>query len=285
MKVIIISLILFLFFTPLLAKSKLNVVVSFYPLYDFTKNIGGEKVNITTIIPFGVEPHDWEPTPKDVGKILSADLFIYNGAGLEPWAEKLVKDTKSKNLVVIDMYKSIGAKGDDPHIWLDPVLVKAQLKVIRDTLIKLDSRNKSYYEANYNSYLKKVEALDREIRDTLSRCKKKVFVTSHDAFSRFAERYGLTQVPITGINPEAEPKPKDLVEVVKIVRENKIKYIFTEPLISPKLAESLSRETGAKILILDPIEGLSESDIKAGKDYISKMRENLKNLKLALDYE
>lgn len=285
MKVIIISLILFLFFTPLLAKSKLNVVVSFYPLYDFTKNIGGEKVNITTIIPFGVEPHDWEPTPKDVGKILSADLFIYNGAGLEPWAEKLVKDTKSKNLVVIDMYKSIGAKGDDPHIWLDPVLVKAQLKVIRDTLIKLDSRNKSYYEANYNSYLKKVEALDREIRDTLSRCKKKVFVTSHDAFSRFAERYGLTQVPITGINPEAEPKPKDLVEVVKIVRENKIKYIFTEPLISPKLAESLSRETGAKILILDPIEGLSESDIKAGKDYISKMRENLKNLKLALGYE
>lgn len=285
MKVIIISLILFLFFTPLLAKSKLNVVVSFYPLYDFTKNIGGEKVNITTIIPFGVEPHDWEPTPKDVGKILSADLFIYNGAGLEPWAEKLVKDTKSKNLVVIDMYKSIGAKGDDPHIWLDPVLVKAQLKVIRDTLIKLDSRNKSYYEANYNSYLKKIEALDREIRDTLSRCKKKVFVTSHDAFSRFAERYGLTQVPITGINPEAEPKPKDLVEVVKIVRENKIKYIFTEPLISPKLAESLSRETGAKILILDPIEGLSESDIKAGKDYISKMRENLKNLKLALDYE
>lgn len=285
MKVIIISLILFLFFTPLLAKSKLNVVVSFYPLYDFTKNIGGEKVNITTIIPFGVEPHDWEPTPKDVGKILSADLFIYNGAGLEPWAEKLVRDTKSKNLVVIDMYKSIGAKGDDPHIWLDPILVKAQLKVIRDTLIKLDSRNKSYYEANYNSYLKKVEALDREIRDTLSRCKKKVFVTSHDAFSRFAERYGLTQVPITGINPEAEPKPKDLVEVVKIVRENKIKYIFTEPLISPKLAESLSRETGAKILILDPIEGLSESDIKAGKDYISKMRENLKNLKLALDYE
>ncbi len=285
MRLILISLLLFLLFVPLLAKDKINVVVSFYPLYDFTKNIGKEKVNVTVIIPFGVEPHDWEPTPKDISKILNADLFIYNGAGLEPWAERLVKDVKNKGIVVIDMYKAIGAKGEDPHIWLDPVLVKAQLKVIKDALVRIDSKNKSYYESNYKSYLKKIEALDREIRNTLARCKKKIIVTSHDAFSRFAERYGLIQVPMTGVTPEAESNPKDLVEVIKIIRENKIEYVFTEPLISPKLAQSISRETGAKVLVLDPIEGLSEKEIKLGKDYISKMRENLKNLKLALDYE
>lgn len=285
MKLILISLVLLLLFVPLLAKDKINVVVSFYPLYDFTKNIGKEKINVTVIIPFGVEPHDWEPTPKDISKILNADLFIYNGASLEPWAERLVKDAKNKGIVVIDMYNAIGAKGEDPHIWLDPVLVKAQLKVIKDTLVRLDSKNKSYYESNYKSYLKKIEALDREIRNTLARCKKKIFVTSHNAFSRFTERYGLIQVPMTGVTPEAEPNPRDLAEVIKIIRENKIEYIFTEPLISPKLAQSISRETGAKVLVLDPIEGLSEKEIKLGKDYISKMRENLKNLKLALGYE
>ncbi|MCX7795569.1 MAG: metal ABC transporter substrate-binding protein [bacterium] len=284
-RVIVVSLVLLFLLTHSFAQNKLNVVVSFYPIYDFTKNIGGEKINIITLIPFGVEPHDWEPTPKDISKILNADLFIYNGAGLEPWAERLLKDAKNKNLITIDMYKSISAKGDDPHIWLDPVLVKSQLRVIRDALIKLDPKNRLYYEVNYKSYLKKVETLDKEIKDTLSRCKKRVFVTSHNAFSRFASRYGLIQIPVTGISPEAEPNPRDLVEVTKIIKENKIGYIFTEPLISPKLAESISRETGVKILLLDPIEGLSKDDVKAGKDYLSKMRENLGNLKLALGYE
>lgn len=285
MRLVVIFLLLTLLVIPSFAKDKPKVVVSFYPLYDFARNIGGERIDVTTLIPFSVEPHDWEPTPKDISKILDADLFIYNGAGLEPWAERLIRDAKNKRLTVIDMYKSIGARGEDPHIWLDPVLVKTQLKVIKDALVKLDPKNKSYYEANYKRYLKKIEELDREIRDTLTKCKKKVFVTSHDAFSRFAERYGLRQIPMTGISPEVEPNPRDLLEIVKVIRENKIEYIFTEPLISPKLAESLSRETGVKVLVLDPIEGLSESEIKAGKDYLSKMRENLKNLKIALGYE
>lgn len=172
------------------------------------------------------------------------------------------------------------------HIYgLTRALVKVQLKVIKDALVKIDPKNKSYYEANYKSYLRKIEELDREIKNTLARCKKKVFVTSHNAFSRFAERYGLKQIPITGLTPESEPNPKDLVEIVETVKRYKIKYIFTEPLMSPKIAQSISKETGAKILVLDPIEGLSESDIKSGKNYLSKMRENLENLKIALEYE
>lgn len=285
MRIVSLLLILLLLFTPSSAKDNPNVVVSFYPLYDFTRNIGKEKINIITLIPFAVEPHDWEPSPKDLMKIMSADLFIYNGAGLEPWADKLIKDSKRKDLIVVDIYKSIRAKGEDPHIWLDPVLVKTQLKVIKDTLIKIDPKNRPYYEKNYKNYLGKIEELDREIKNTLARCKKKVFVTSHNAFSRFAERYGLIQIPMTGITPESEPNPRDLAEIIKVIKKYDIKYIFTEPLISPKLAQSISRETGTKILVLDPIEGLSESDIKAGKDYISKMKENLENLKVALEYE
>jgi len=196
-----------------------------------------------------------------------------------------LKDSKRKDLIVVDIYKSIRAKGEDPHIWLDPALVKTQLKVIKDTLIKIDPKNRPYYEKNYKNYLGKIEELDREIKNTLARCKKKVFVTSHNAFSRFAERYGLIQIPMTGITPESEPNPRDLAEIIKVIKKYDIKYIFTEPLISPKLAQSISRETGTKILVLDPIEGLSESDIKAGKDYISKMKENLENLKVALEYE
>lgn len=285
MKKILLILILILSATPSLAKDKLDIAVSFYPLYDFTKNIGGDRVNVVTIIPFGVEPHDWEPSPRDAITISSADVFIYNGLGLDPWAEKMIKSANNKNLVTLDISKAIKAEGKDPHIWLDPILVKSQLRVIKDILVKYDPKNKIYYEKNYSSYLKKIEDLDREIREVIPRCKKKVFVTSHNAFSRFAERYGLRQIPITGISPEYEPNPKVIGEIIETIKRYGIKYIFTEPLIPTKIAESISKETGAKVLILDPIEGLTEKEIKSGKDYLSKMRENLENLKVALEYE
>lgn len=285
MKKILLILILILSATPSLAKDKLDIAVSFYPLYDFTKNIGGDRVNVVTIIPFGVEPHDWEPSPRDAITISSADIFIYNGLGLDPWAEKMIKSANNKNLVTLDISKAIKAEGKDPHIWLDPILVKSQLRVIKDILVKYDPKNKIYYEKNYSSYLKKIEDLDREIREVIPRCKKKVFVTSHNAFSRFAERYGLRQIPITGISPEYEPNPKVIGEIIETIKRYGIKYIFTEPLIPTKIAESISKETGAKVLILDPIEGLTEKEIKSGKDYLSKMRENLENLKVALEYE
>jgi zinc transport system substrate-binding protein len=271
--------------SPLFGKDKVNVVVSFYPIYDFTKNIGKEKVNISHLIPFNVEPHDWEPSPGDIIKLDKADLFIYNGKSLEPWAESIIKSGNNRNLRVIDLSRAIKMESQDPHIWLDPILVKFQVKVIKDELIKLDPNNKSYYEKNYKEYFQKLDTLDKEIRKTISKCKKREFVALHTAFSYFAKRYGLTQVSITGISPEAEPSLKDLALIVKFIREHKIKYIFTEPLVSPKLVDSIAKETGAKILILDPIEGLTKRDLDTGKDYISKMRENLENLKLALEYD
>jgi len=284
-EIISILIIMSLFIPSLLfGKDKIEVVVSFYPLYDFTRDIGKERVNASHLIPFSVEPHVWEPTPGDIIKLNKADLFIYNGKGLEPWAESFVKSSNNKNLKIIDMSRAIKIELQDPHFWLDPVMVKLQVKVIKDELIKLDPKNKSYYEKNYKEYLQKIDALDKEIRDVLSKCKKKEFVVSHTAFSYFAKRYGLTQVSIAGISPESEPGLKDLAWIVEFIKNHKIKYIFTEPLISPKLVDSIAKETGAKILILDPIEGLMKKDLDVGKDYISKMRENLENLKLALEY-
>jgi len=218
-------------------------------------------------------------------KVSSADIFIYNGAGLEPWADDIIKSVRNKKLKVVDISKSIRVTGEDPHIWLDPILVKSQLKVIKDTLIGYDSENRTYYDKNYNVYLKKIEELDREIRKTIARCKKKVFVTSHDAFSRFAERYGLTQVPVMGISPESEPSPRELAGIIETIKRYDVRYIFTEPFIPIKIAESISRETGVKILVLDPIEGLTEEEMKSGADYLSKMKKNLENLKIALEYE
>jgi zinc transport system substrate-binding protein len=283
-----IVLIVFIFFVVIpslsFGKNKLEVVVSFYPIYDFTRNIGGERIDISTLIPFNVEPHDWEPSPGDVAKLNMADLFIYNGKSLEAWAENFIRSSNNKNLKVIDLSKAINMESQDPHIWLDPMLVKLQIKVIRDELIALDPKNKSYYEKNYIEYAKKLDTLDKEIRETISRCRKREFVVLHAAFSYFAKRYGLTQISITGISPESEPSLKDIVDITKFIKDHKIKYIFAEPLVSLKLADSIAKETGAKVLILDPVEGLSKKDSDIGKDYISKMKENLENLKLALEY-
>ncbi|MGB9682557.1 MAG: metal ABC transporter substrate-binding protein [bacterium] len=265
-------------------KDKLGVVASFYPIYDFTRNIGGEKVEVSVLIPFNVEPHDWEPSPGDVIKLHKADLFIYNGKSLESWAENFIRSSNNKNLRVLDLSKAINMELQDPHIWLDPILVKLQAKAIKDELIALDPKNKAYYEKNYIEYSKKLDALDKEIRKVVSRCKKREFVVLHAAFSYFAKRYGLTQISITGISPEAEPSAKDVAEITKFVKDHKIKYIFAEPLVSPALVNSIAQETGAKILILDPIEGLSKKDLDMEKDYISKMKENLENLKLALEF-
>ncbi len=285
MKKFILTMILVLTLTQSFAQEKPDVVVSFFPLYDFTRNIGGDRIDLTSLIPFSVEPHDWEPGPRDMVKVSSADIFIYNGAGLEPWADDIIKSVRNKKLKVVDISKSIRVTGEDPHIWLDPILVKSQLKVIKDTLIAHDPENRTYYDKNYNVYLKKIEELDREIRKTIARCKKKVFVTSHDAFSRFAERYGLTQVPVMGISPESEPSPRELAGIIETIKRYDVRYIFTEPFIPIKIAESISRETGVKILVLDPIEGLTEEEMKSGADYLSKMKKNLENLKIALEYE
>lgn len=266
---------------------KVNVVTSFYPLYEFSKRIGGDKAEVSILLPAGAEPHDWEPGPQDIIKIESAEIFVYNGAGLEPYVDKIITKTESRKLVVVDSSEGIELikEGNmpDPHIWLDPVLAKQQAEAIEKAFIKADSKNSDYYRANALALEQDLDALDANISKELAPAKKKVFITSHTAFGYFAKRYGLTQIAIAGLSPDIEPSPAKIAEIVRIAKENEVKYIFFETLVSPRLSEVIAKEAGAQTLVLNPIEGLSRTDMEQGKNYFTLMRENLENLKIALD--
>ncbi|BCJ85992.1 metal ABC transporter substrate-binding protein [Effusibacillus dendaii] len=277
---------------------KIQVVTSFYPLADFTKNVGKDNIEVHNLIQPGVEPHDWEPTPKDMKTISQADVFIYNGAGFEPWIEKVLNSVDKSKLVVVDASKGIELlkaeetapeHGDehqqtlyDSHIWLDPVNAEKEVQQITEALVQKDPQNKDKYEANAKEYTSKLEALNQEFQTELGKVKNKEIITTHAAFGYLAKRYGLQQIPLMGLAPDAEPSPKEMANVVKEARAHDVKYIFFETLVSPKVADTVAKEIGAKTLVLNPIEGLSEDELKQGEDYISKMRENLKNLTIAL---
>ncbi len=289
-KPFIICLVLLVFFAGCVAQEKesgkIKIVTTFYPLYEFSKRIGGDKVEVSILIPAGVEPHDWEPRPGDIIKVESARIFVYNGAGFEPWVVEMLKGINSKKLIAVDSsygIELIKDNGMDPHIWLDPVFAKHQVELIEEALVKSDPQNEDYYRANAKALKEDLTTLDEEIKKELSTTKKKVFIASHTAFGYFAKRYGLTQISIAGLSPNVEPSPSKVAEIVKLAKENEVKYIFFETLVNPRLSEVIAKEAGAGTLMLNPIEGLSEAEIKQGKTYFTVMRENVKNLKLALN--
>jgi len=278
------------------------VVASFYPLYEFSRQVAGDRAEVVSLVPPGVEPHDWEPSPQDIVKLQKAKVFVYNGAGLEPWVEKLGREVTAKGSVVVRSTEKIalikggdgrahtddvkkGAHKDDvdPHVWLDPVRAQAQVEAIRAGLTRVDPANAAAYAANAQAYRAKLAALDTAFADGLRQCARRDVVTSHAAFAYLTRRYGLTQVPIQGLAPEAEPSPADLAALVKVARQRKVRYIFFETLVSSKLADTLAREIGAKTLVLNPIEGLTKEEQAAGRSYLTLMEGNLKNLRTALD--
>lgn len=273
-------------------ESNVSVIASFYPLYEFARNVGMERIDVSTLIPAGVEPHDWEPTATDLQRLRSADIFIYNGAGFEPWIDRIT--SAEFDLLIVETARGIElieVEGEhdeheheaiDPHIWLDPILAKQQVSSIKEALIKVDPKSTQYYEDNAKAYMAKLDALDVKIRSELSNCEKDTFVSFHQAFSYFAKRYGLHEVSLGGISPEAEASPLELKELVEFVRENKIKVIYSEELVDPRLAEVLASEVGAKVLLLSPIEGLSSEELGKGVTYLEKMEQNVQNLRVGL---
>ncbi|MFZ5824910.1 MAG: metal ABC transporter substrate-binding protein [Bacillota bacterium] len=284
-------------------ESKLKVATSFYPLYEFAKVVGGDKVEAINLVPPGTEPHDWEPTAGHIKLMNSAQVFLYNGAGFEHWVEKTVKSLDTKSLVVVETSKGFelmegaheeddghghGKKDDhgeefDPHIWIDPLGAIHTVEAIRDAFIQADSANKAVYEANAAAQIAKLKELDDEFRAALGQCRTKEIFVSHAAFGYLAHRYGLEQHAIMGLAPDAEPKPKELKRIVDEAKEHGIKYIFFETLVSDKVAKVVAKEIGAQTLVLNPFEGLTDEEIKAGKNYLVVMRENLANLKTALE--
>lgn len=270
--------------------NKLQVFGSFYPMYFLAMQIAGDKADVRSITPVGVEPHDYEPSAREIAQIESGDMLVLNG-GIEAWGDKMKDNLKGTRVEIITagaglLTKDIteeGKKTRDPHIWLDPILAKQEAANIEKGFEKIDPENIAYFQENAKKLNAKFDQLNADFKQGLSSCQRKDFITSHAAFAYLAGAYGLRQVSISGLSPDQEPSARELVYIAEFAKENNIKYIFFESLVSPKLSETIASEIGAMTLVLDPVEGISDDDIKRGKNYFTVMENNLKNLKLALD--
>jgi zinc transport system substrate-binding protein len=265
------------------ASKQVLVVGSFYPLAHFAEKVGGEAVRVVTITPPGAEPHDFEPTPRDIVTVRQSKLFLYNGGGLDPWAEKLESDLSTHGTTVIHMSNAVDLlNATDPHFWLDPVIAEKEVAAIAEALIKIDPTHAQQYADNADQYRSQLKRLDQQYSNSLARCQKRDIITSHAAFGYLAKRYSIDVQTIAGLSPEEEPSARQLADLAHLARDRQIDYIFFETLASPKLAETLAKEVGAKTLVFNPIEGLTKDQLNKGQDYISVMQDNLQNLRTAL---
>lgn len=286
------------------SEGKIQVMTTFYPMYEFTKQVVGDKGNVELLIPAGTEPHDFEPSAKDLAKISDADVFVYNSPELETWTDNLTDTIDTKKTAVIQASKDIklmeGSEHDheeahdhdseehdahghahdlDPHVWLDPALAIKEVETIRDELSKKYPEDQAAFEKNAASYIKELKALDADYQAAFKEAKNKTFVTQHAAFGYLANQYGLTQEAIAGISPDQEPSPSRLSELKHYVEDHQVKVIYFEENASSKVAETLSKETGVKLEVLNPLESLTDKQIKNGENYVSVMKENLEALK------
>ncbi len=260
--------------------SRLSVVAGFYPLAYAAERIGGEGVSVRNLTPAGAEPHDLELSPRDVEAVQAADVVLYLGGGFQPALEDAVEGASG---LAVDLLKGLDLRHGpaeegngqalDPHVWLDPLLFATMVERIGAAF---------GHPEEADALVSDLRALDMEMRAGLADCDRRTLVTSHAAFGYLAARYGLEQIAITGLAPEAEPSPRDLERVVDVVRDSGATTVFFETLVAPDLAETVARETGARTAVLDPLEGLTADEATAGADYFSVMRQNLAALREAL---
>jgi zinc transport system substrate-binding protein len=252
--------------------AKETVVASFYPLAYAAEEVGNGGVDVENLTPAGAEPHDLEVSPQDVAAIREADLVLLLGDGFQPQLEDAA-GTGKKVLRLLDTPGLALRPDGDPHVWLDPLRYAKIVGRIGQALQRPDAA------ARLQARLRD---LDGEYRTGLAHCERHEIVTSHEAFGYLAERYGLEQVAITGLSPEVEPEPAKLQQVVELVRERGVTTIYFETLVSPRIAETVARETGAKTAVLNPIEGLTKNEISQDENYFSLMRTNLRTLREGL---
>ena len=257
-----------------------TVVAAFYPLAWVAEQVGGSGVHVVDLTPSGAEPHDLELTPGDVRAIQDADLVLYLGNGFQPAVEKAAEDRSGRSIDLLAGQKLVaeqmevgGSVAADPHVWLDPTRLAAMATVVGRALGRPRAAAR---------LVMRLRALDAEFREGLASCGRHEIVTSHAAFGYLARRYGLRQVALTGLSPEAEPAPRDLERLVQEVERSGATTVFFEPLVSPRLADTIAREAHVRTATLDPLEGLTADEASAGEDYLSIMRANLRALRKAL---
>lgn len=257
-----------------------TVAAGFYPLAEAADRVGGARVEVTNLTPAGAEPHDLELSTRDVDRVEDADVVLFLGEGFQPGIEEASQRATG---TALDLLSGIGGVSDDPHVWLDPRKMATIVERVRDALIQVDAAGAETYRANAATYLSELADLDETFAGGLRTCARNVIVTSHAAFGHLAGRYGLEQRAIAGVDPDGEPDPRRLAELVAEVRSRGVTTVFSETLVSGKIAETLAREAGVDTAVLDPLEGLSDERRAAGDDYVSVMGENLETLRAALD--
>jgi zinc transport system substrate-binding protein len=293
------------------ADNTIKVVTTLFPVYDFAKNVGGNLVQVELLVPPGIEPHSFEPKPGDIRKISDADIFIYTGKFMEPWIEDVLKGISSKNLVVVDTGTGVVLSGDqdsvkphahneppdgyhghhpgylgkDPHVWLDFSNAQTMVENILNGFVAKDPANRQIYMKNAEAYVSQLSVLDRQFRDELSSCRKRVIIHGgHFAFGYLARRYNLRYLSAySGFSPNAEPAPRDIIQLIENLRTHRLNYIFFEELLSPNVAGTISRETGAQLLMLHGAHNISKNELEGKVTFLSLMENNLKNLKIGLD--
>lgn len=297
------------------ASDEVKAVATFYPMYEFTKEVIGEEGSVELLIPAGTEPHDYEPSAKDLAKISDATAFVYNSDELETWVDKVEDNLDDKHTKMIEAadgielmeFSSEGHSHDDhdededhdheeeaddhddhehsedPHVWTDPVLAIKEVQEIQAELSERFPEKREAFAKNAEAYITKLTALDKEYQDAFANAKNKTFVVQHAAFGYLARQYGLTQESIAGISPDQEPSPARLAELKHYVEDHQIKVIYFEENASSKVAETLSKETGVKLAVLNPLESLTKKQMEAGEGYISVMQENLTALKESIN--
>ena len=272
-------------------QTKISVVASFFPIYEFVKAVGGNRIDLSVLIPIGTEPHNFDPTIQEIQKANSANLLVYNGASMEePWIHNLVPQDEvdtSKGVNLLANPSDPDIKGpNDPHIWLDPVLAIKQVQNIRDGLDKVDPKNTAYFNQNAQNFIWQLNKLDMAFKGNLtsSNCAKRDFIPFHLAFGYFAPRYGLTQHPIReGLTPSGEVLPQKLVDVVNLATNLGLKVIYNEDLIDPRSAQTIAEQIpGTKVMVLSPVERINATEQNAGIGYIDKMYQDLSALKVGL---
>lgn len=276
-------------------EKEILVATSFYPLYDLASHIGGERTDVLNLTPLGVDPHEFEPSLKDIAILEKADIFLYNGSGLDPWAEKKEKELRDKGVLVLEMssffsiHEDNNHHGDDhhhqedPHIWLDPLIMKEMTEIVFDSLIEVDKDGENYYKERKDNLVSLLEKLDNNYKEELKDCRLSSVVISHASLHYLAERYGFQMIAISGISPLEEPSSQKLAEITEMVKEKGIGHIFFETTIPSTLSETIAKETGTETLVFNPVSSLTKKDLEEGKNYFSVMEENLEQLKIALD--
>ena len=288
---------------------RLTVIATIFPLYDFAREIGKDKVAVRKLLPPGVEAHTFEPKPQDIALISRADVFIYTGRYMEPWVEDLLKGVAHKDLAVVDTSKGIElmdhaghedaaehrqaegpghhheSAGKDPHIWLNLAYAQKMAQTIAEAMAQKDPQNKDFYLDNAGRYKAMLADLDARLETTLSTCKIKTIVyAGHFAFGYFSQRYGLEHVsPYRGFSPDAEPSPKSIKELIDMIKKTGSKYIYYEELIDPRVAKVISEETGAQLMLLHGAHNVSPEELAQGVTFLSIMEEDLKKLRQGLE--